>query len=157
MLIKTNYERYKRLILKNVSLTQRKNTQALFLFSCNKLKISFFWNVSAIRGLVAAIYSNMLIKTVVVVACIHAVIRTRGVQIRSDSFGFRNGSCFVVGSDRTSILRNKWINYPRQRGCRCIIRLILQLDVTLSASWHAFLAFIFIWLNISTWMRHLCY
>jgi hypothetical protein len=25
-------------------------------------------------------------------------------------------------------------NYPRQRGCRCIIRLILQLDVTLSAS-----------------------
>jgi hypothetical protein len=34
----------------------------------------------------------------------------------------------------------------RQRGCRCIIRLILQLDVTLSAnSWHAFLiAFLYL-------------
>jgi hypothetical protein len=35
------------------------------------------------------------------------------------------------------------------RGCCCIFRLILQLDVTLSASWHVFLVFIFIWLNIS--------
>jgi hypothetical protein len=61
-----------------------------------------------------------------------------------------------IGLDRNSIFEIKWINYPRhwrQRSCRCIIRLIIQLDVTFSASWHVFLAFIFIWLNISTWMR----
>jgi hypothetical protein len=30
-----------------------------------------------------------------------------------------------IGSDRTSIFEIKWINYPRQRGSRSIIRLIL--------------------------------
>jgi hypothetical protein len=75
-------------------------------------------------------------------------------------FRSRIGSDFDIRINYPCIIAR--INYAMHlskyhRGCRCIIRLILQLDVTLSASWYVFLDFIFIWLNISTWMRNLFY
>jgi hypothetical protein len=100
-------------------------------------------------------------------------VSIRGVQIRSESDPIRSDFGtkiyisdriglikLLVGSDRTSIfeiiihaLLQELITMhlsKHYRGCRCIIRLILQLDVTLSASGYVFLVFIFIWLNIST-------